>query len=71
VCAGPASRGRRPRTAHGHESRALKPSSDTRAQVVVHGRVRADMEAGDYHRYKTIAMGRCWSRMSGFAINAT
>jgi adenosylcobyric acid synthase len=34
----------------------LKPSSDTRAQVIVHGRVRADMEAGDYHRYKTIAM---------------
>jgi adenosylcobyric acid synthase len=34
----------------------LKPSSDTRAQVIVHGRVRTDMEAADYHRYKTIAM---------------
>ncbi|MCA1326569.1 cobyric acid synthase [Herbaspirillum sp. alder98] len=34
----------------------LKPSSDTGAQVIVHGRVRADMNARDYHRYKTEAM---------------
>ncbi|WDZ94384.1 cobyric acid synthase [Herbaspirillum sp. WKF16] len=34
----------------------LKPSSDTGAQVIVHGRVRADMNARDYHRYKTQAM---------------
>lgn len=34
----------------------LKPSSDTGAQVVVHGRVRADMNARDYHQYKTTAM---------------
>jgi adenosylcobyric acid synthase len=34
----------------------LKPSSDTAAQVIVHGRVRADMNARDYHRYKTEAM---------------
>jgi adenosylcobyric acid synthase len=34
----------------------LKPSSDTAAQVIVHGRVRADMNARDYHQYKTIAM---------------
>lgn len=34
----------------------LKPSSDTGAQVIVHGRVRADMNARDYHRYKTSAM---------------
>jgi adenosylcobyric acid synthase len=34
----------------------LKPSSDTGAQVIVHGKVRADMHARDYHRYKTIAM---------------
>ena len=34
----------------------LKPSSDTGAQVIVHGKVRADMNARDYHRYKTEAM---------------
>jgi adenosylcobyric acid synthase len=34
----------------------LKPSSDTGAQVIVHGKVRADMNARDYHQYKTIAM---------------
>ncbi|HWZ47832.1 MAG TPA: cobyric acid synthase CobQ, partial [Herbaspirillum sp.] len=27
----------------------LKPSSDTGAQVIVHGKVRADMHARDYH----------------------
>lgn len=34
----------------------LKPSSDTGAQVIIHGKVRADMSARDYHRYKTVAM---------------
>ncbi len=34
----------------------LKPSSDTGAQVIIHGRVRAEMNARDYHRYKTVAM---------------
>lgn len=34
----------------------LKPSSDTGAQVIVHGKVRADMNARDYHLYKTQAM---------------
>ena len=34
----------------------LKPSSDIGAQVIVHGKVRADMNARDYHQYKTIAM---------------
>jgi adenosylcobyric acid synthase len=34
----------------------LKPSSDIGAQVVVHGQVRADMNARDYHQYKTTAM---------------
>lgn len=34
----------------------LKPSSDTGAQVIIHGRVRADMSARDYHHYKTTAM---------------
>jgi len=35
----------------------LKPSSDIGAQVIIHGKVRADMNARDYHQYKTIAMG--------------
>jgi adenosylcobyric acid synthase len=35
----------------------LKPSSDTGAQVIIHGRVRAEMNARDYHQYKTAAMG--------------
>jgi len=34
----------------------LKPSSNTGAQVVIHGKVRAEMNARDYHQYKTIAM---------------
>ena len=34
----------------------LKPSSDIGAQVIIHGRVRAEMNARDYHRYKTVAM---------------
>jgi adenosylcobyric acid synthase len=34
----------------------LKPSSDTGAQVIIHGKVQADMNARDYHQYKTIAM---------------
>jgi adenosylcobyric acid synthase len=35
----------------------LKPSSDTGAQVIIHGKLRADMNARDYHQYKTVAMG--------------
>ncbi|WP_028103056.1 cobyric acid synthase [Pseudoduganella violaceinigra] len=35
----------------------LKPSSDIGAQVIIHGKVRGDMNARDYHRYKTVAMG--------------
>jgi adenosylcobyric acid synthase len=34
----------------------LKPSSDTGAQVIIHGKARADMNARDYHQYKTTAM---------------
>jgi adenosylcobyric acid synthase len=34
----------------------LKPSSDIGAQVIIHGRVRGDMNARDYHQYKTVAM---------------
>ncbi|MBY0557258.1 MAG: cobyric acid synthase [Burkholderiaceae bacterium] len=35
----------------------LKPSSDIGAQIIIHGKVRAEMDARDYHQYKTIAMG--------------
>ena len=35
----------------------LKPSSDIGAQVIIHGQVRADMNARDYHQYKPVAMG--------------
>ena len=34
----------------------LKPSSNVGAQVVIHGKVRAEMNARDYHQYKTVAM---------------
>ena len=34
----------------------LKPNSDTAAQVIIHGRALTDMDACDYHRYKTTAM---------------
>ncbi|WP_374585796.1 cobyric acid synthase [Pseudoduganella sp.] len=34
----------------------LKPSSDIGAQVIIHGKVRGDMNARDYHQYKTVAM---------------
>jgi adenosylcobyric acid synthase len=34
----------------------LKPSSDTDAQVIIHGKVASDMNARDYHAYKAIAM---------------
>jgi adenosylcobyric acid synthase len=34
----------------------LKPSSDTGAQVIIHGKARLDMNARDYDLYKTTAM---------------
>ncbi|WP_293392445.1 cobyric acid synthase [Nevskia sp.] len=33
----------------------LKPNSDTGAQVIIHGRAVANMEAGTYHDYKKVA----------------
>ncbi|MEH6568648.1 MAG: cobyric acid synthase [Halioglobus sp.] len=44
----------------------LKPASDTNAQIIIHGQVACDMEASDYHQYKTIAMKavlESWSRL--------
>ena len=46
----------------------LKPSSDTGAQVIIQGRVRAEMNARDYHQYKTVAMAavlESHARLSG------
>lgn len=34
----------------------LKPSSDIGAQIIIHGKVHSDMNARDYHDYKTVAM---------------
>ena len=34
----------------------LKPSSDTGAQIIIHGKARTDMDARAYHAYKPIAM---------------
>ena len=35
----------------------LKPTSDTHAQVVIHGHARLELSARDYHDYKAIALG--------------
>jgi len=34
----------------------LKPSSDSGAQIIIHGKARTDMDARAYHRYKPRAM---------------
>lgn len=34
----------------------LKPNTDTGAQVIIQGKALAQMEAADYHHYKTLAM---------------
>ena len=34
----------------------LKPNSDTGAQVIIHGHAIHDMQANEYHNYKSIAM---------------
>ena len=44
----------------------LKPSSDTGAQVIIHGRAINDMSAVGYHQYKTTAMSAVldsWHRL--------
>jgi adenosylcobyric acid synthase len=33
----------------------IKPSSDTGAQIIIHGRARTEMDARAYHQYKTTA----------------
>lgn len=34
----------------------LKPSSDQNAQIIIHGKALNNMNARDYHQYKTVAM---------------
>lgn len=34
----------------------LKPSSDKNAQIIIHGKALKNMNARDYHQYKTVAM---------------
>jgi adenosylcobyric acid synthase len=45
----------------------LKPNSDKRAQVIIHGKAIADLNARDYHDYKTTAMAavlESWARLA-------
>ena len=45
----------------------LKPTTDKTAQVIIHGKVAADLDARDYHAYKTTAMGavlESWQRLT-------
>ena len=44
----------------------LKPTADGRAQVVVQGRVFADLSARDYHACKKKCAARCWSPTTGW-----
>ena len=46
----------------------LKPTTDRKAQVVIQGRVHADLNARDYHAYKPVAMQAVldsWQRLTG------
>jgi len=45
----------------------LKPTTDKRAQIIIHGQVAADLDARDYHAYKPRAMGAVlasWERLT-------
>jgi adenosylcobyric acid synthase len=45
----------------------LKPSTDMRAQIIIHGRAVADLDAAAYHDYKRVAMGavlESWQRLT-------
>ena len=45
----------------------LKPTTDMRAQIVIHGRAVADLDAAAYHDYKRVAMGavlESWQRLT-------
>ncbi len=45
----------------------LKPTTDKKAQVIIHGRVASDLDAKAYHAYKPRAMGavlESWGRLT-------
>ncbi|HRH13673.1 MAG TPA: cobyric acid synthase [Azonexus sp.] len=45
----------------------LKPTTDKRAQVIIHGKVASDLDAKAYHAYKPRAMGavlESWARLT-------
>jgi len=45
----------------------LKPNTDKRAQVIIHGKAVADLDARAYHDYKTVAMAavlESWGRLT-------
>lgn len=45
----------------------LKPTTDRKAQVIIQGKVAADLDARDYHAYKSRAMGAVldsWQRLT-------
>ncbi len=45
----------------------LKPNSDRRAQVIIHGKAVADLDARAYHDYKRVAMAavlESWARLT-------
>lgn len=45
----------------------LKPTTDRKAQVIVHGKVLQDLDARAYHDYKRVAMGAVlasWARLT-------
>ena len=45
----------------------LKPTTDRKAQVIIHGKVAFDLDAKAYHEYKPRAMGavlESWARLT-------
>ena len=51
-----------------HNPVLLKPATDIGAQVIIHGRVVAELSARDYHAYKPRAMAavmESWRRLAG------
>jgi len=46
----------------------LKPSSDTNAQIIIHGKVKTEMNAQDFHHYKTLQCKPYWNRINDLVI---